>query len=265
MARKNRKKKQREKRLASQLAIFQSPESTKSQKRRAKRYLERKGVNPQRIEPIPEIISESQLEQWKNQLEPMVSEANRRIELIKFNQLYSYAVDRVREEGGGNEYFDIDNITNRNELVKEITRMRVFLNDKGSTVEGAMSDTAQVSASLYKGKFGNQYNNAENNFKRYSKELDDEAARRAFSSYRKIEEHRALEITGDGAYGSENLIIALYDAEIRGQDSLVYGEELLDIFISKDNQMWNQAKQRAEDVSAISGIIIDNITGRRNF
>lgn len=260
---KNRKKKKKNQKIASRLAVLQNDKSSRVQKRRAEKYLKRQGYN-QKVQEVPKHISNEQLEIFKEQLQPMIDEANQRIQMIKFKGLYSYAVDRVETEGG-KDYFDLDDVTNRNQLIKEITRIRVFLNDRGSTVEGAMSDTAQVSASLYKGKFGNQYYNEENNYKRFSKELDEESAKRAFASYRRIEEHRALEITGDGAYGSENLIIALYDAEIRGMDSLVYGEELLDLFVHKDTKSWEKAKKQADEVTAISGIILDNISGRRNF
>jgi hypothetical protein len=140
------------------------------------------------------------------------------------------------------------------------------MNDKGSTVEGARLETAQIHASEYRGKFGNEYNNKENEFARYDvKSIDKDAASRAFSSYRKIEEHRAAEIIGDGAYGSENLIIALYDAEIRGKDSLVYGEELLDTYIKTSTDSWKRATEDANMITGITGVIEDNIAGRYLF
>ena len=82
------------------------------------------------------------------------------------------------------------------------------------------------------GKFGNQYNKEEYNFARYDiTTIDKEIAERAFENYRKIESWRASQIGRqgqEGVYGSENLIIAMYDAEIRGLDSYAVGNDLLD-------------------------------------
>ena len=259
MAKKKKKKKQK----ASQLASPNKQQSKKLNKyqRRQERYLEKK----QREKEVPKKLSKMELKQWKLQLEPLVSEANHRIEMIQAAGYVSYALDRVQREGGA-DYFDLENVNTREELVREMTRIRVFMNDKGSTVEGARLETAQIHASEYRGKFGNEYNNKENEFARYDvKSIDKDAASRAFSSYRKIEEHRAAEIIGDGAYGSENLIIALYDAEIRGKDSLVYGEELLDIYIKTSTDSWKRATEDANMITGITGLIEDNIAGRYLF
>lgn len=266
MAKKKKKKNQK----ASQLASSNKPQqqqnkqqSNKSNKyqRRQERYIERK----QREKEVPKKLSKMELKQWKLQLEPLVSEANHRIEMIQAAGYVSYALDRVQREGGY-DYFDLENANTREELVREMTRIRVFMNDKGSTVEGARLETAQIHAAEYRGKFGNEYNNKENEFARYDvKSIDKDAASRAFSSYRKIEEHRAAEIIGDGAYGSENLIIALYDAEIRGKDSLVYGEELLDTYIKTSTDSWKRATEDANMITGITGVIEDNIAGRYLF
>lgn len=265
MAKKKRKTKNLQQKLNSQLAILNSKKSTKSEKRRARKYIEMKSNKLQKIEPVPSSITMQELNSWKLQLTPMVEEANKRIEMIQSAGYTSYALDRVIREGG-QEYFDLENVTTRDDLLKEITRMRVFINDKGSTVEGAKIETAQMYASQYKGKFGNEYNNEENQFARFDiKAIDKDVASRAFESYRKIEEHRATEIVNDGAYGSENLIIALYDAEIRGLDSLVYGEELLDSFVQTNTIQWQNAKKDSDSIIGISGIIEDNLIGRRNF
>lgn len=258
---KNRRIRQ-QKKIASRLAKLENT-SKSSKKKKQIEKLENRLKNLQRVEPIPNVMSSEQLEKWKSRLEPMVTEANKRIELLKFNKLYSMALDRVKQESNGKEYFDIDEISNRNELIKEVTRMRVFLNDKGSTIDGAAVETAMASAEKYKGKFGNQYNNWENRYKRYSKELDDEVARRAFETYRKIESHRASLL--QDSYGSENMITILYDAEYRGLDSLIYGEHLLDIEERKRNDFINEQEKQAEEVTAIGAIFIDNITGRSNF
>lgn len=254
--------------VASQLANKQQPQrqqSTKSNnyQRKQERYLEKKQA--QREKEVPKKLSKLELNAWKNQLEPLVTEANHRIEMIQAAGYVSYALDRVITEGKS-DYFDLSSVNSREELIREMTRIRVFMNDKGSTLDGARLETAQIHASDYKGKFGNEFNNEENKFARYDiKSIDKDAASKAFESYRKIESHRATEIIGDGAYGSENLIIALYDAEIRGSDSLVYGEELLDTFIKTSTDSWKRATEDSNMITGITGLIEDNITGRYLF
>jgi hypothetical protein len=264
------KKKKKKNRSASQLATFTKSNKQQVQKQVPKSsHYERKHekyvAKKQREKEVPKKLSKIELKQWKQQLEPLVSEANHRIEMIQAAGYVSYALDRVIREGG-TDYFDLDQVNTREELLREMTRIRVFMNDKGSTVEGAKIETAQIHASEYKGKFGNEYNNKENEFARYdTKSINKDAASRAFESYRKIEEHRAAEIIGDGAYGSENLIIALYDAEIRGNDSLVYGEDLLDTYIKTSADSWKKATEDANMVTGITGVIEDNIVGRYLF
>jgi len=270
--RQNNKNSNNNNKKASQLASAKGNNSSNSNKsaqkskyeRMQEKYLEKKRNN--KPDPVPKKLSRFELENWKNQLSPLVSEANKRIELIQASGYVSYAVDRVVREGGGNDYFDLEEVSSREELLREMTRMRVFINDKGSTLEGAKLETAQIYASDYRGKFGNEYNNEENQFSRFDiKSINKDVASRAFSNYRRIEEHRATEIIGDGSYGSENLIIALYDAEIRGLDSLVYGEELLDTFVKTSTAMWSKTTAKANMVTGITGIIEDNLTGGYNF
>lgn len=248
---------------ASRLANQTPTKKPNKYEKRQQRYFDKKDNN--KPKQVPHKMSDSELQQWKNQLEPLVSEANKRIELIQSSGYTSYALDRVSREGG-KDYFDLEDVSTREELIREMTRMRVFVNDKGSTLEGAKLETAQISAEDYRGKFGNEYNNEENKFARYDvKAIDGDAAAKAFANYRRIEEHRATEIIGDGSYGSENLIIALYDAEIRGLDSLNYGEDLLDTFVKTSSRMWSKVTANADMVSGITGIIEDNITGGYRF
>lgn len=231
------------------------------------RFEQLKAQYQQRIKPVPnrEQFTNEDLQFGIAEIEKLFTEANQRIEYIKAQGYTSYAIDRVESEGG-RDYFDTDVITDRESLIRELYRVRTFLADKGSTVEGAIIETAQINSEIYKGKFGNQYNTEEYDYKRYdNKIIDDDAASRAFRAYRNIESHRASEIVGEGAYGSENLIIALYDAEIRGQDSLVYGEALLDAFQKQHEDMWNRATSEADEINSISGIITDNIRERLGF
>lgn len=256
MAKKNKKKK-----VSVNIPIY-----NQSNKRQQVEALKEK-YKQQRIPEVPKKsrFTQEDLEYGISQLEPLFTEANYRIEYIKSQGYTSYAIDRVEKEGG-KDYFDLEDVTDRESLIEQLYRVRVFLNDKGSTIEGAKLQTAQINAEIYKGKFGNQYNTEEYGHARYDTTIiDKDIASRAFESYRKIESHRANEIVGEGQYGSENLIIALYDAEVRGMDSLVYGEALLDSFQREHEEMWGRATKESDNISSISGLIYDNIKERLGF
>lgn len=198
------------------------------------------------------------LESMKERLEPIINEANRRVENLKFRQLSSAALLRAEEESG-RDYFNLDDLTDRNSIIKEATRARVFLADKTSTIEGAKVFTAQLNAAIYKGKFGNQYHNWENKYKNFDiSAIDEEIAKEVFRNYRKLEEIRAADIVGDGAYGSENLIIAMYDAQIRGEDSFMAGLEQLDAHYTMKKASWQKRFERANSVASILGFYEDD-------
>lgn len=198
------------------------------------------------------------LQSMKERLQPIITEANKRAEALKFRQLSSAALLRAEEESG-RDYFDIDELTDRPSIIKEATRARVFLADKTSTIEGAKVFTAQLNAAIYKGKFGNQYHNWENKYKNFDiSTIDEEIAKEVFRNYRKLEEIRAADIVGDGAYGSENLIIAMYDAQIRGEDSFTAGLEQLDAHYAMKKASWQKRFERANSVASILGFYEDD-------
>lgn len=198
------------------------------------------------------------LETMKERLEPIINEANRRVEALKFRNLSSAALLRAEEESG-RDYFNLDDLTDRESIIEEATRARVFLADKTSTIEGAKVFTAQLNAAIYKGKFGNQYHNWENKYKNFDiSAIDEEIAKEVFRNYRKLEEIRAADIVGDGAYGSENLIIAMYDAQIRGEDSFMAGLEQLDAHYAMKKASWQKRFERSNSVASILGLYEDD-------
>lgn len=222
----------------------------------------------QKVTPVApkKTFTQDDLDFGKSRLEVLFTEANQRIEYIKAQGFTSYAIDKVENEGG-KDYFDIEDVTDRESLIEQLTRVRVFLNDKGSTVEGAILDTAQINSEIYKGKFGNQYNTADYDFKRFDNKLiNEELAQKAFESYRKIEESKQFLISKgkstNDVYGSENLIIALYDAEVRGMDSLEYGFSLLDTFYKQTQDMWSEIERDQDVTTAISGQVYEDIRER---
>lgn len=235
--------------------------------RKQKRYIEKKKAQ-QKVEILPKKISASQLADYIDKFQPLVDVANNRIQAILEAGYNSLAVDRV-EQQTGREYFDLSDIKNRGDLIARITAIRVFMADKGSTLEGAKLETIQSATEKYKGKFGNQYNNKENNYARYDTSvIDGNIAKVAFEKYRKIESIRASQIgrqDQSGVYGSENLIIAMYDAEIKGLDSFDVGMDLLDSFMKDIDASWQPIEDEAEATVAISGLYLDNLKRGLNF
>lgn len=197
------------------------------------------------------------VQSMKERLEPLIDEANRRSELLQSQGYASAALSRAEQETG-RDYFTLDDATTRGEVIEEATRARVFLADETSTIEGAKIYTAQLNAAEFRGKFGNQYHTWEHKFKNFdTSAIDEEVAKTVFSNYRKLEELRAADITGDGAYGSENLIIAMYDAQIRGEDSFMAGLEQLDAHYRKKTKEWKSRFEHANEVGSILGTMLD--------
>lgn len=197
------------------------------------------------------------IESMKERLEPLISEANRRAELLQSQGYASAALSRAEQETG-RDYFTLDDASTRGEVIEEATRARVFLADETSTIEGAKIYTAQLNAAEFRGKFGNQYHTWEHKFKNFDTSvINEEIAKTVFSNYRKLEELRAADITGDGAYGSENLIIAMYEAQVRGEDSFMAGLDQLDAHYRKKTVEWQSRFARANEVGSILGTMTD--------
>lgn len=197
------------------------------------------------------------IQSMKDRLEPLISEANRRAELLQAQGYSSAALSRAEQETG-RDYFTLDDAETRGQIIEEATRARVFLADETSTIEGAKIYTAQLNAAEFRGKFGNQYHTWEHKFKNFDTSvIDEEIAKTVFSNYRKLEELRAADITGDGAYGSENLIIAMYEAQVRGEDSFMVGLDQLDAHYRKKTIEWQTRFERANEVGSILGTFTD--------
>lgn len=226
-----------------------------------------------KIELIPRRLTSEELEEWKEKLQPAVDEANQRIRNLFTNGLTTTYLEKLAE-GRETFRFEIDDIESANELRTVMTQVRVFLNDLGDTNDKAILQTAMLNAELYRGQFGNQYGKRHFNIEsvideagRLKREgINPEIAKRAFAAYRRLEESWAAVIGRqgqEGVYGSENLIIALYDIEARGMDSLDFGRDLLEAFENETLKEWENIMP---SISKAEEIIMswDNFW-RRNF
>lgn len=150
-----------------------------------------------------------EINQLKAKLQPIIDEANKRWSRLDELDLRSLAISRAYDESNEQWGFDVSRLTDRGEIIAEATRARVFINDRTSTPEGAELYSQQESYKQWQGQFGNQYNNWENKFKKFNiTTISEDRARVAFAAYRRLEESEAARIM---SYGSENMIIAIYD------------------------------------------------------
>lgn len=97
------------------------------------------------------------------------------------------------------------------DLRREAHRIQNFLADESSGL------TAKEEAEAYKNKygmlFGGQYYDIYGVTYDFSK-ISEAQAQQIFSVYRKLEEQYANELQGKSGFGSDNLIMALYDASL---------------------------------------------------
>lgn len=148
----------------------------------------------------------------KSRLQPIIDLANSRWKALDNLDLRSLAISRAYDESNDTWGFDISEMTDKGDIIAEVTRARVFINDETSTVKGAELYSQQESYKQWQGQFGNQYNNWENKFKKFNiSTISEDAAKVAFAAYRRLEESEAARIM---SYGSENMIIAIYDMVI---------------------------------------------------
>lgn len=254
MAKKKKKatKKKRERLQVKPIELQSKKKSRKQRnKERLQRIREQENVSRERKKAMDAAMGVTSLgtykkgmsfDEYASQLAPLVNLANERWEALEDQGLTSTAIEKAIEESGGRPYFSTDFAENIYDLIAEATRMRAFINDEASTIVGATLEMAAMSAERFRGKFGAQWGHMN-----MSPEINEELAREAFINYRKIAE-ASQALIKDG-YGSENLIIALYDAEVRGLDSLMYGFDLLEKYYEKKKATWQgRFKEEAEEV-----------------
>lgn len=217
------------------------------------------------IEEIKDVNSEyEKVQRIKERIQPVIDEANRRWRTLDMLDLRSLAISRAYDENDGQWGFDVSQLTDVGDIVAEATRARVFLQDRTSTPEGAELYTQQESYKEYLGQFGNQYNNWENKFKRFNvSTISEDKARIAFAAYRRLEESEQARIM---AYGSENMIAAIYDMVIKSPfsdpddidditDITEQARDLLSRELGEKKREFDRAFAESNDIANIIDII----------
>ena len=106
-------------------------------------------VSIPRVEPVI-TRDTSKLDNLRQQYEGLISEANQRWEMIEAAGYKSMAVSRARDEGG-RDYFTLDYAESEGDILNEVTRARVFIADRTSTLEGAELYTAEINSEQFRG------------------------------------------------------------------------------------------------------------------
>ena len=241
-------------------------------RRERKRQIER-AVREQAL-PISR-LTPAELRMWKERLQPVIDDANNRINALHNRFMTTVELDRF-QQGDDKKMFDIFPIRDADELRAYMTNVRVVLNSMGTDDNKAFLETAMLEGEQYRGQFGNQYyeggrrfninNVVDDDGNIVRRAIDEETAKRAFAAYRRLEEEYGAVIGRQGqqgVYGSENLIIAIYDMEAKGMDGQVYGHDLLDAWLSEYQNEMEGVKLSFSDAEAIIGVWDDFISRRR--
>lgn len=229
------------------------------------------------IQPIKQSTSamaeDSELISLKARLQPILDLANKRWKTLDNLDLRSLAISRAYDESNERWGFDISEMTDKGDIIAEATRARVFINDETSTVKGAELYTQQESYKQWQGQFGNQYNNWENKFKKFNvSTISEKNARVAFAAYRRLEESEAARIM---SYGSENMIIAIYDMVVHQgyadaddiddvTDITEQARDLLSRELGEKRAEFDRAFRQENEVGSILDIVLveDDYLGR---
>ena len=261
-AQRNRERIETAKRLREEREQAEQERAEREARERERR--EREERDRQHYEEVQR--RERELDRLRDKYSSVISEANQRWELIENEGLQSMAISRALDENG-TPYFSIDLQDNEGDIIKEVTRANVFLSDQTSTIEGARLYTAEIGAERFRGKFGKEWATKDNNNRTFdTSTIDEEYAKEVFKSYRMLEETKQGLIM---AYGSENLIIAMYDAKVRGEDPYTYGSDVLSAWYATKQADWDNRFETArsnyeQSRSYEHGTVEDYINGKEN-
>lgn len=225
-------------------------------------------------------VQNHNLNEIRERFQSLQAKANARAEALQaagladYSRAFNEANDKMGAYRTNNAYlFDVNDTQRYREIRREVERMNKFLNDETSTVEGVQK---MIAAEKYKGAFSGGW------YEKYGvsydkSRIDEDRAKIAFSIYRRLEESgdSREKIIGDLGYGSESLIMQIYDmvveSGIENDDSVQYWAEygdileetsrrLDDLYIKKYNEAHNIMEEGDED----SKSLIDNIIRNRS-
>lgn len=209
----NKKLKKKKKKQVSSKPATKAPLKIKS-KKSIERKLKRVKTRSKIADPFAKYRDE-------------LTSANKALDKLMKSGFESLALDKLRAETRDRDiHFSFPENPSVSDMAKELFRARSFMADPTSTVEGAEEYTHTLE-NEFRGAFGGQWKKIYGVTYDRSR-IDDDIAKIVFSNYRKIEELKQYAIIGEGGYGSENLIVAMYNAEVLGKNSFEYAQNILD-------------------------------------
>lgn len=212
------------------LQIKASDSKKKNKKSRAssepiklKKGRKKSGSTPETKEKHKREVKVKPLDPLREQLNVLVQQANARATEIIDRGLQSRALEEAKRSlkrmptRVDDDVLFRSDLASRAQINRELARVHTFLNDYTSTVPGA--NDFQTKLTDYKGAFGGQWE-AEYGRRYDINRISEDKAKVAFDIYRRVVERaggweRAVGIFQGKesliGYGSENLIIAIYD------------------------------------------------------
>lgn len=183
-------------------------------------------------------LTADDLKLYKEEMQKIIDYANKRIDDLHKKGLDTVELHRF-QEGDSNKHFELPRTNNPNTLRAYMTEVRVVLSSITESSNTPLLETAMMESAWYRGQFGNQYSGTRYNVHDVLDEegniirraIDSDIASKAFEAYRNLESEYGPIIGRqgqEGVYGSENLIIAIYDYYERGMDGQLYGKQLLE-------------------------------------
>lgn len=140
------------------------------------------------LKQLPQNFEKMKRGDLTKHLQPTIDAANKRIKRLKGMKTLSPALNSVIESGGNFSFKD----KNRNEVLKEASRVIAFMNMKTSTVSGAKEFERGFAA-----KLSNK-----------AKDITNEQRKVLFDNFRKLQQ---MSPVGLNIYGSDRLIRMLAD------------------------------------------------------
>ena len=263
-------------------------ETTRKKVQQASKPLTRKELKFERLaEQLPSNnrLTQADIVNYKARMQEVINYANSRIDAMMLKQTASIELDRFLQ-GDPDKRFDISDIDDPGELRAYMTMVRNIIPTISESSDKALIDTAFLARAEYEGQFGGKwretYKDEEGNvhYRHFNihdvvdqegnvirKGIDPEIASKAFSAYRRIEKEFAGYIGHQGAegvYGSENLIIAIYDSFARGEDGQMFAHDLMNAWISRELGHLEGVRLSLDDATAII-TSWDDYIGRRAF
>ncbi len=236
------KAKNKKKKLGSSSSALSNLPTSKTMipnSRRAPRLRQIGRYDPQRaITLAASRLTMDDVRLYKEEMQKIIDYANKRIDILHEKGLDTVELHRF-QEGDSNKHFKLPSTNNPNTLRAYMTQVRVVLSSITESSNTPLLETAMMESAWYKGQFGNQYAGTRYNVHDVLDEegniirraIDSDIASKAFEAYRNLEQEYGPIIGRqgqEGVYGSENLIIAIYDYMERGMDGQLYGKQLLE-------------------------------------